>query len=194
MGNETEKGMRISAFPSFFITRVLPLAIVFLIFSLSAPFSVTGQKLTRYYTAALLDSGTLYFIFPLDDFQEKVTKSRLIFDISYLSSRDSATVNFSYFLPSARPADSLTFQSPDKVTNCPSTKLFMDIENQQKWHHRFTCTIHLKDLALFFQSVVPPEIIIATNEGRHVYRIKKSQWKKQGNIISTVFQMIEANS
>jgi hypothetical protein len=193
MENETEKGMHLCAFPPS-LNRVLPLAIVFLIFILSAPFTATGQKLTRYYTAALIDSGTLYFIFPLDDFQERVTKSRLIFDISYLSSRDSATVNFSYFLPSARPADSVTFHSPDKVIMCRATKLFIDVENHQKWHHRFTTTIHLNDLARFFQSAIPPEIIITTNEGRHVYRIKKYHWKKQGNIISTVFQMIEANS
>jgi len=185
--------MHRSAFPLFF-GKALPLAIILLIFLLPHSLTVSGQKLSNYYTTALLDSGMLYFVFPLDDFQEEDAKSRLIFDISYLSSRDSATVNFSYFYSSVNPAGSLTFQSGDKVTVCPVIKLFIDLENQQKWHHRYTTTIHMSDLASFFRTVLPPEIIITTNDDPLTYRIRKNHWQKQGKIISAILQMIEANS
>ena len=185
--------MHSSAFPASFF-RGFSLVLITLIFICSAPIPGVGQKLTKSYTSAILDSGILYFIFPLDDFQEREEKSRLIFDISYLTSRDSATVNFSYFLSSAHPADSLTLRSGDHVSTCPARKLFMDIENHQKWHHRFTATIHLTDLAHFFQSPFPPEIIIATQDDHLIYRIRKNHWKKQGSIISSIIQIIQANS
>ena len=193
MANNTKEGVHRGAFPLFF-NRGLYLAIISFLVIFTTSFTVSGQKISKYYTAALIDSGTLYFIFPLDDFLDDVSKNRLIFDISYLSSRDSATVNFSYFLSSAHPAKALTFKAGDRVTECTPMKLFMDVENHQKWHHRFTTTIHLSDLEQFFQSVMPPEIIIATDDSLYTYRIKKHHWKKQGSIVMSILQMIGANS
>ena len=193
MVNKLKRGIHGGVSPPF-LRKALLSAIILLIFVFSPHFIVSGQKLTKYYTAATLDSGTLYFIFPLDDFQETTAKSRLIFDISYLSSRDSAMINFSYFYSSAHPAHSLILKSEDNMTVCPARKLFMDVENHQKWHHRFTTTIHLSDLAFFFQSDLPPEIIIVTDDDHLIYRINKRHWKKQGNIISVILQMIQVNS
>ena len=172
MANEKRKGMHPGAFP-FSVKRGASLVILSLLAFLAPSFSGSAQKLSNYYTAAIMDSGMLYFVFPLDDFQEDVTRSRLIFDISYLSSRDSATLNFSYFLSSADPAVGIVLRTEDGETACKATKLFIDLEDHQKWHHRFSTTILLSDLAHFFRSVVPPDILIETNESHHRYTIKK---------------------
>ncbi len=170
------------------------LAILLFICIFSAPSEVSGQKLSKYYTSALLESGTLYFILPLDDFQEKETKSRLIFDISYLTGRDSVTINFSYFSSSSNPADSLSLRSGDCSTTCRASKLFIDVENHQKWHHRFTAKLPFSGLACFFNAPLPPEIIITTQDDHLIYRVRKGHWKKQGSIISSIIQLIQANS
>jgi hypothetical protein len=156
--------------------------------------AVHGQKLNKYYTSSIIEGGTLYFVFPFGDFQEATTKTPLIFDISYISSRDSATLNFSYFHSSALPASSLILKSADIVVTCPARKLFIDLENHQKWHHRYSTTVRMSDLSRFFQSAIPPEIIVTTDDGPLLYRIGKGRWNKQGRIVSSIVQMIQANS
>ncbi len=193
MANDKREGTPAGTFP-LGVKREISLIILLLIAFFPSSFTGSAQKLSNYYTAAIMDSGMLYFFFPLDDFQEDVSRSPLIFDISYLSSRDSATVNFSYFLSSADPAVSLVLRTGEGETVCKATKLFIDLENHQKWHHRFSTTVLLSDLAYFFRSVLPPEILIKTKDSHYTYTIKKCRWKKHGSIVSVIIEMIQTNS
>lgn len=194
MENNLERGLHPRAVPFFSFRTPLPFLVFFLWFC-SLHVAVSGQKLSKYYTATALEKGTLYYLFPMEGFREAENRDPLIFDISYLSSRDSAILNFSYFHSFALPADHLALQSGDTLITCfPVRKLFMEVEKKAKWHHRYSTTIHIADLELFFQSEQAPGMIITANGIQRRYLISQSKWNKQRRVVSLILQMIRANS
>lgn len=193
MENSMERGLHQPAVPFFSFQTPYFVLVLFLSFY-SLHITASGQKLGKYYTATMLENGTLYYLFPMEDFREAENKSPLVFDISYLSSRDSAILNFSYFHSFALPADHLALHFGDTViTSYPVRKLFVEVEKKNRWHHRYSSTIHMADLDLFFQSGQTPEIIITAKDMQLRYLINKSKWNRRSRIFSLIIQVIRAN-
>ena len=68
-----------------------------------------SQRLSNYYSSFPQENGTLYFLKTDHKFAGPNNKTTLKFDITYLSTGDSATLNFSYFDNKLQKIEQLTF-------------------------------------------------------------------------------------
>jgi hypothetical protein len=151
-----------------------------------------GQNISKYYTSAPQTNGTLFFILPQGEFENNKLKNKLTFDITYLTSSDSAIFNFSYFDRLERTIDSVAFVSSTERFTSSAKKLFIET-HKSKWHYRYSSNILFSDLNKFFDDVPPPKIILFTQEGAIELNAKPSHWKKQSVVTTKIFTLIKYN-
>ncbi len=147
-----------------------------------SPFRGSVKKGTSklFETFYIGEKGTQYFIKPL--FLEDVAKNKMSIDFTFIYNgkvavTDSATLNFSVFLPKARKAEKLTLKTENiSKTSGQITKIFKDV-NQI----RFSTRVSLSDLKIFLMAKQPS--ILFDKE----YFPKKSTVKKMHKIKNGVF-------
>lgn len=151
-----------------------------------------GQNVAKHFTSSQQDNGILYFIFPQSGFTKKATKSRFVYDITYLNSSDSAILNFSYFAPEPQELDSIVFVG--NQTRCSSglKKMFVEAEKRQ-WHNRYSATVPFAELENFFREASPPQIILFSKGNALELNIAPKIWKQQSDIIGKIMTAIEHN-
>jgi hypothetical protein len=169
-------------------TKRLPFFMfVLLIFSISC----SAQKISNRFSSILQDNGTFYFIYKQGNFQGK-QKVSLHFDISYLTSRDSATFNFSYFDKDITSIDSLILISPNKRLAVYAKKLFVEPYGK-KWQHRFTTSPVFNDLQGFFVANPNPTMLLHTKNGYKTLHIKRRRWNKISSRTERIITLINYN-
>lgn len=166
--------------------------IALLLLCLSA-FQSQGQKLKEYYTARPQINGILYHIFPVSLFTNKANGD-LTFDITYQQYQDSAILNFTYYNSQPTPIDSICLVTPLQKVSHPTTKLFIEAENNKKWKHRYSAKIPITFLYTFFRQETNPEIKLYPAEKSVVYILHKSEWKQKSASLNTILQTIQLES
>lgn len=154
--------------------------------------TINGQNISKYYTSSLQGNGTLYFIFPQSGFNNNKINSKLIFDITYLTTNDTVTLNFSYFDKSNRDIDSVVFIGDNKKYSSSVKKIFIETK-KRKWHYRYSSKILFTDLNIFFIQSDKPKIILYTQQGVVELTIKARIWKKQSSVTKKILTLIKYN-
>lgn len=166
---------------------------LFLIIAILACSSLNAQKLSKYYTSKVQDKGELYFLFPHDGFCNRDADSELEYDLTYLSSQDSVTFNFSYFDEHRRSLKYMTFVYSGKTISNKVQRIFVEME-KKKWHYRYTTKFSYADLDKVFSPKNIPSIILGDGKSGDIkLQIKKGKWEKQAQIIAKIFEMINYN-
>jgi hypothetical protein len=153
---------------------------------------LTAQKLSKYYSSRYQADATLYFFHPNEDFKSKNERSVLVFDLTYLADRDSATINFSIFTDKPQGLDSIFFKNSDSITGAPVSKLFLDFE-KRKWHNRFSAKIPFTTFSAFIHSDDPPQIMVSSHGYRTHYITKPRNWNKYSAAMQKVIYIIESD-
>lgn len=154
--------------------------------------TINGQNISKFYNSSLQGNGTLYFIFPQSGFHNNKIKSKLTYDITYLTSSDSATLNFSYFDKLDRTIDSVTFISNSQKFSSSIKKIFIETK-KTKWHYRYSTNILFTDLNIFFNQADNAKIILHTQQGMVELSIKTKTWKKQSSVTKRILTLIKHN-
>ncbi len=156
-------------------------------------FPVHGQKISNYYVSSIQGNDNLYFIKPQGGWENKTHNSSLEYDITYLSSNDSAVLNFSYFDPENLDIRNLVLKTGnDSVVGITKT-IFID-SAKSKWKYRLTTTFLLTDLKKFFSDSGQPVFIIISGEKQIVQlTIRRKIWVNQRQIVSRILEMISLN-
>jgi len=165
------------------------------LFFLSLLFLVSAnnaQNISRYYTSSLQENGTLYFIFPQSGFGNNDSKSKLTYDITYLTTNDTATLNFSYFDASRHVVDSVSFIGNNKRYSSSVKKIFIGTK-RRKWHGRYSSKVLFTDLNSFLSLTDKPRIILYTQQGAVELTIKARTWKKQSSVAKKILNLIKYN-
>ncbi|PWJ40966.1 hypothetical protein [Sediminitomix flava] len=164
-----------------------------LFFFLLLSVSVQAQDISKYFTSHYQEGGSLYFIFPQDGFVNESNKNPFTYDITYLVSKDTVTLNFSYLDASQIEIEKLSLKTEEGSKSFKTKKIFVESEDE-KWHHRYTALIPYADIkALFKQHELQPKLALVC-ESEHIdLCIKASKWEKQSSIISKIFMEIDAN-
>ena len=177
--------------PPLFFKQIISFSTAF-VFLLVAQ-SAAAQKLKKYYTSSIESKGAIYYIFPLKGFKNTTSNSSFVYDITYLASNDSATVNFSYFDKNALVLDSMCFTHKDQTCSMqPIKKIFIE-SKKSKWHYRYTTKIAFADLKIFFGVPSNPQISLHSNKGRLQLNEKSRTWKKQAAVITRILELISLN-
>ncbi|MBK8586980.1 MAG: hypothetical protein IPN88_16825 [Bacteroidetes bacterium] len=153
-------------------------------------FSFTGysQKISKHYSSALQQNGTLYFIFEQNDFS--CNSSDFKYDLTYLSSGDSITMNFSIFDQSNIEIDSIRLVKDTCNLSAKADRIFIE-PKKNKWHGRFTTKFLFADLEKFYGEGIPE--IILMQKRRNGFTISKGAWKKQAELVNKIFMVIKYN-
>ncbi len=168
-----------------------PLFIVFSLFLLQP--NLQAQKIDKHYTSSIQENGTLYFIKTIEGYKNAPKKTSLSFDITYLSSTDSAILNFTYLSNQISQIDSISFIHGNTSTNSVSSKLFIEAE-KLNWEHRYSSKFSFSDIDLIFKSESPAKMrLFYENESMELV-ISEKTWSKKSEILRRIISMIKANN
>jgi hypothetical protein len=170
--------------------RSLPL--LFFLFSLSTLVELKAQKISKYYTVSSQKNGSLYFIEPEYGFENKKENCELIFDMTFLSTQDTLLLNFSLVSPEITEIDSISFTSSQKNISSQSEKLFIEDE-KKSWKHRYSSQFLFVEVYEVFQSEESPILTIYSEGQKIPLTMKQNKWKKERDIVSKIFKMIQVN-
>jgi len=155
-----------------------------------------AQKIHRQYSFYPQENGNVYFIHPQKGFESKDNEAvkGLIYDITYLSGKDSASFTFSYSIKNVLQIESvqITDHTGKQVYTIPANMFYVQ-PKKSYWQHRASIQIPYSLLEELYRQDTPYSISLIG--GRKIqYEIKPSQWKKQSGIISKIFDVVKYNN
>ncbi|MDU1905797.1 MAG: hypothetical protein E6772_13550 [Dysgonomonas sp.] len=162
------------------------------ILSLFAAVPVFGQNVKNKYTSHSTSEGSVYFIKPLKGFENKQISSKLEYDITYLSSNDSLTYNFTFVAQTASPVDSVSFLVNNNKETVPAKMLFISPE-KNKWKHRVSLKVPNTNFTELYQNSIPYQLVIYSPKGKQTFSISNKDWQQQTSIVNKVFEIIQYN-
>ncbi|MDY0076339.1 MAG: hypothetical protein RBR87_03600 [Bacteroidales bacterium] len=151
-----------------------------------------AQKLSKYYTSAMQENGVLYFIEPKQEFKNSKENARLTYDLTYLTTKDTVLLNFTYLDNTIRLIDSISIIHGDKHISSIAKKIFIETD-KKFWKHRYSLGFLFTDIDLLFQQEKSPKFVIYYENKHTQLGIKSSKWTKQSAIISKILMLIKAN-
>lgn len=170
-----------------FLNGLLFLAIIY-----QAIPAAKAQNISKFYTSSIQDKGTLYYIFPLKLNNNKKHLS-FFYDITSLSSKDSISVNFTFYNNKKLVIDSFCLKNFNQELNLIPIKLFVETDKKY-WIYRYSVQIHNANFNALFKSIQPPNIyLICNGEEKTELKIRKKSWKKQSKIISKILEIKDMN-
>ncbi len=149
-----------------------------------------AQKISGYYTSSQQGHSTIYYIFPQHGFSYK--KSSLVYDITYLTDRDSSKINFSFFDHGGSPVDSISFITADGKKITSKTERIFIAEHKHSWEYRYSCSILFSDLKLIFGQNAPT-IIVYTRSTSVSLHTTRNSWKKHAARTEKILQLFTLN-
>lgn len=143
------------------------------------------------YTSRLAQNGTIYFLEP-----KKLTDvtgiKKFEFDITYVTTSDSAFVNFTTLSDVAvKPADIRLVYGSDNEYECNDSRLLFIDRNKSKYEIRMMCRLPITVIRSAFTSGTAP-VFRFSLDGRTVSATyKPSVWKKERSQITEMFNLID---
>lgn len=150
-----------------------------------------GQKVTKFYTSAKQDSGTLYFINTREEVKNKKANSRFSYQISYITSADSVVVNFSVTDDDALQIDSLRFRSSSAIS-AAAEKLFID-PAKKLWHNRYTARFSFEEFKSLLEGAAPLSYAVHAKSGTIAFVPPAKKGRKTAAILKRIFAIIDLN-
>jgi len=160
-------------------------------------FSVEGmaQKINRQYSFYPQETGSLYFIHPQTGFSSKDpgTVKGLIYDITYLSERDSATFAFTYYTQSVLKVDSVFILDAmgQEVYKTPANVLYVQPKSSY-WQQRVNYPVPYEILTTLYEASSPYQLVLS-GDRQIRYTLKPGVWKKQSAVVTKIFEVVKYN-
>jgi len=151
----------------------------------------SAQNLSKYYINSVQSGSILYFIKPQTNFNNPKTRTDFIFDVTYLNSNDSATINFSYFDKENINPESITIAYSDWKYQTDLKRIYVDAK-KELWRYRYSFKIPFDQLLLFYRAQ-SPIITISTDSSRIITIRTVKQWEKNADINRKIIQIIQKN-
>ena len=161
--------------------------ILFLCFALLPQFvGAQGRFTTR-----LTDKGTLHFLEPkkLNDLSGV---SRFEFDMTYVTSTDSAYVNFSVKAPVAvKPSDIRLCYGTGLILSCDDSRLLFIDRHGASYEIRMMCRFPISELRKALEEASPPVFRFKMGNSEASASYRPSAWKKDRIRINEMFNLID---
>lgn len=167
------------------------LGVAFLLFFFFAG-AVCSQNIAKHYVSSNQPHGTLYYIKPQKGFKSKPLKAELIYDITYLSTSDSVVLNFSFYDIRPDKIRSIALQQQNKVLASDVELIFFNLKKKM-WEKRYSAKFEINELCDMYKEAEAPVWILYLEGGDIELSINKRKWKKQSEIVSTIFDLIFYN-
>lgn len=164
----------------------------FILISLSG----SAQKIHKQYAFYPQEGGNVYFIHPQKGFESKDTgaKKDLIYDITYISTKDSATFTFTYFVKDVLQINNVEIidNTGSVVYSTPATMFYVQ-PKKKYWQHRATIQIPHTLLEELYKEKSPYTLTLIGGKSIR-YTMKPKTWEKQSGIVSRIFEVVKYNN
>ena len=186
---DTQKDKTGTLVPVFLVCRRICLLICCM--AALIPDKTNAQNPSAYYVSTKHPTGILYFIRPQTCFKNPKTNTDWILDVTYLNSKDSATINFSYFDSENINLETITISYNNWQYQATLKRIFVEADKKQ-WHYRYTFNIPFSQLVLFYRTKAPV-ITISTNSSRTIPIHTVKKWEKNADVNNRIIQIIQKN-
>lgn len=165
---------------------------VIVCFFILCSFSVLSQNVKNKYTSHRTENGSVFFIYPQKGFESKNISEKLEYDITYLSSSDSVTYNFTFVNTVASPVDSVSFKVNERTLTAAAEMLFVSPQ-KNKWKHRVSVRIPQGDIKELYNQAVPYNLLLHSAKGDIQFDISQKKWDEHKSIVNKIFEIIKYN-
>jgi len=156
--------------------------------------NVDAQNITRKYVTSNNAYGGIYHIFPQKGYKNIEGRGKFIYDITLLSYKDTATINFSIYHKDVLRIDSICYNIENKIQCFQANKLYINTK-KDKWHYRYSINIVKKDIEKIYGSAKVPALInIKTGDKDLVFQIKSKKWERIASINRKILTIISYNN
>lgn len=153
-------------------------------------FQIEAQSLNSRYRSHIGSNGTTYFFCPKKISPQKGI-DRFVYDMTYLSSTDSVTLNFTFIAKKPDSVRSVILKNGENQikANYLST-LYRDVL-KNGYEIRTTSKFSFDEIQKVFNDELPLVFLITLNNGDIITaKYGKSQWKKETKIIPLILNSI----
>lgn len=152
--------------------------------------SLKGQKISKFYKSFLQSNGVLYFVEPKQEFNNK--KCKLIYDLTYLTTNDTISMNFTYYGDALIGIDSISFVRNNQRLSSNVKKIFVE-PHKSFWEHRYSAKFSFTDFELFFNQKSKINALLFYDNKSLRLGIKEKKWIRQSAILSKILTLIKVN-
>ena len=158
---------------------------------LLVPGILFSQKIDNKYTSLKQEKGVFFFIKPIKGFKSIKKNNKFIYDITFITIKDTAVFNFSYFEKRGLDINRIMFKNENFSLSYKASKLFIDTKNA-KWHYRYTVNIPFIELSNFFagNNLI---ITLETQQGDVKISMSKRKWKGHSAKMNKIMILIKLN-
>ena len=160
------------------------------IFCILSVTSVFAQKTEDMYIMRHSSEGDLYFIRPIQ-FSSADSKAELSYDITHLSTKDTASVKMTIYETTLVRVDSVAIVSNGKRFLCDDVASIYKEKDKKLWAHRCDCPFPYHEVKLAMTADQAPTIIVYTNKSTLSYTMAANKWAKLRLRFSDVFLLID---
>ena len=162
------------------------------IFCLLSVTSVFAQKTEDMYVMRHSEEGQLYFVRP-NMFYSADGKAELSYDITYLNTRDTASVKMTIYETTLVSIDSVAIVSNGARFLCDDVASIYKEKDNKRWVHRCDCPFPFNALELAMTAGQAPTVIVYTNKSTLSYSMVANKWAKLRPRFSEIFMLIDAS-
>jgi hypothetical protein len=160
------------------------------IFCILSVTSVFAQKTEDMYVMRHSEEGQLYFIRP-NQFYSTDSKAELSYDITYLNTRDTASVKMTIYETTLVNVDSVALVSNGARFLCDDVASIYKEKDNKRWVHRCDCSFAYNELKLAMTAGQAPTVIVYTNKSTLSYSMVANKWTKLRPRFSDIFTLID---
>ncbi len=155
---------------------------------------VQAKDLSDYFRMMPRQNDLLYFIKPIELPNAERGKEYAEFDITYITSLDSATMNMSIYTPSMLETDSIVLCGANIYESIPVFEtFFIEPEKKVGWVHRYSCFIPFFTLQKLYTSEMPWELRIYHKSGSIIFKQTTREWKDEADRMNKIINVIRVN-
>ncbi len=155
---------------------------------------VQAKDLSDYFRMMPRQNDLLYFIKPIELSNAERGKEYAEFDITYITSLDSATVNMSIYTPSMLETDSIVLHGANIYESIPKFEIFfVEPEKKLGWVHRYSCLIPFITLQKLYTSETPWELRIYSKGSKLTFQQTMREWEDEADRMNKIINVIRVN-
>lgn len=149
-------------------------------------------KLEDRYVMKTIEDGQIYYIAPYQISSKTKNIKPLMADVTYVTTNDSVTMNFSVWTPQELLADSIMLRSGKQVY-CRDFETFFVERDAKLWIHRYSMRFPLESLNAIYAASTPFVLSVYAKGQTVEYSYTANMWPKEQDWMNQILHIIATN-
>ncbi len=156
--------------------------------------STMAKDISEYYTMRPRTNDLLYFILPIEITSTERNTEAATFDITYITSKENATVNMTIYSDESLQTDSIVFLGNGvRHVSKQFETFYIEKEKKKGWAHRYSCKVPLIDIQRLYASPMAWQLQVHAKGKIFTYVQSERVWKDEQKRMKEILTMIQIN-